>query len=986
MRKVISAILVVCFLMSCFSVVAFAETETASDVSASTVDVGAVEYVKYTDYEDYLSQHESAPLGTSEVVINASNLVSKTESVKLYDGKGDKYASDEHNFDKVIFTTGDDTVTFKFTAPEGMYNLFIEYYTEEGKDISMERELLINGKVPFDVAENLTFNRVWTDELVKDEDGNLTFTTDYYGNNIKPNQVERFEWCSSYFYDYLGYYTEPLKFYFKEGENTISLKSSKEPMTIGAIKLVPIRETQTYAEYLADCQSKGYADYSGEEVIIEAEFADSKSDKTLSPSVDVSSVSTSVKNGEMSAYKQQINMTGGTNWQYAQQSITWSVGDIEPGMYALNFKVRKNTSEGMISSRKLYINGVCPFEEGEAIGFTFSRNWKLVTIQDENEEQCLIYLEPGDTITLETTLGEMGQFINSAENALASINSIYRSVLMITGSDPDKNRDYQLDQLIPEVIEEMAVQSKVLTDIVDGIVSFTKKKGSDLASLETLARQLAEFSEDSDKIAKSLSYFKTNIGSFGTWLNTASNIPLAIDYISLSQPGSDIKKANKGFFADLGYEFNRFFSSFVVDYNAIGNMSEIDVNDKNTITVWMETGRDQFNILRNLINNRYTASTGNQVNLELVNAGALLPAIVSKIGPDVALDQAQNEPLNFALRNSVYAISNYKDTDPEYDDVISRFAAESLTPFWFDSNDDGTNELYAVPEKSSFMVLFYRKDVLSELGLSIPQTWTELISTITVLNKNNMEFAMPSTLAMYYSMLVQAGGTLFTDDDLGTNLKTDEATKSFKRWTNFFTNYDLPLTYDFQNRFRTGEMPLGIADYTLYNTLEVAAPEIRGLYGFAEIPGTERADGSIDKTNTMTTSCAVILKENINYDLSWEFLKWWTSADAQAEFGTQIECALGTSARYNTANIEAFESLPWSSSEISDLETSLYNAEGIPQIAGSYFIERHINNAFRKVKYQSKDPKDTLYDYSNTIDAEITKKRSEFGLPVREES
>ena len=45
-----------------------------------------------------------------------------------------------------------------------------------------------------------------------------------------------------------------------------------------------------------------------------------------------------------------------------------------------------------------------------------------------------------------------------------------------------------------------------------------------------------------------------------------------------------------------------------------------------------------------------------------------------------------------------------------------------------------------------------------------------------------------------------------------------------------------------------------------------------------------------------------------------------------------------------------------------------------------------VNNAFRKVKYQSKDPKDTLYDYSNTIDAEITKKRSEFGLPVREES
>ena len=67
------------------------------------------------------------------------------------------------------------------------------------------------------------------------------------------------------------------------------------------------------------------------------------------------------------------------------------------------------------------------------------------------------------------------------------------------------------------------------------------------------------------------------------------------------------------------------------------------------------------------------------------------------------------------------------------------------------------------------------------------------------------------------------------------------------------------------------------------------------------------------------------------------------------------------------------------------LNEQLSWGNAIPQIAGSYFIDRHINNAFRKVKYQEKDAKDTLYDYVNVINSEISKKREEFGLPLLEE-
>lgn len=50
-------------------------------------------------------------------------------------------------------------------------------------------------------------------------------------------------------------------------------------------------------------------------------------------------------------------------------------------------------------------------------------------------------------------------------------------------------------------------------------------------------------------------------------------------------------------------------------------------------------------------------------------------------------------------------------------------------------------------------------------------------------------------------------------------------------WTRFYTDYSFPLTYDFYNRFRTGEMPLGLAPYSMYNTLSALAPELDGLWG-----------------------------------------------------------------------------------------------------------------------------------------------------------
>ena len=961
------------------------QTSTAADTQSGGQDDNAVVYEPSRTYRDYLEELGNVASGTGTYVLEPSSITSRTDGVRILD-----------NYDgttgQSVYTGEEDTIEYTFEVDQpGLYNLQFLYHTEDGKSVSMERALYINGEVPFSNAETLTFTRIWKDDY---PNADKSFAKDAYGNDIRPTQVEELGWNEIYACDYLGYETAPLQFYFQQGTNTIRLESVKEPMTIKEIRVLPVQQLKSYEEVKAEYQQNGYTNYEGEELIVEAESAVRKSDQTLYPSADFSSPATSPTED----YKQLINMVGGSRWQYAQQAVTWEVEAPAAGLYSINIKARKNLYQGMLSCRKLYINGEVPFQEAEAISFTYDKDWVLVSPTTEDGEECLVYLNAGtNEITLEVTQGETGSYVQQAMNVLTELNDIYRSIIMITGVEPDKYRDYELDELMPEVIENMKVQADTLQSVVDGIVAQSGQKGSDLATAETLAQQLNDFYNDPDEISKRLALFKTNIGSLGTWLNTAGYAPLEIDYISFSQPDSDIQPANRNFFVNLWYSVNQFIGSFVIDYNAIGSMTT-QTDEDQTIEVWMSAGtvagnggqsagRDQFQTLRSMINDQYTKETGNEVELSLVNVGVLLSAVVAGIGPDVSLGVARTEPVNYAIRGAAVDLTQFED----FNEVSKRFSEQALVSSTY---DDGQHVgVYGLPETQTFQVLFYRKDVLAELGLSIPETWDDVINCITVLNKNSLEFGLPVSTTLdpnggiltFYSLLLQNGGTLYLDDQTGVNLYNENATVAFKEWTNFYTNYDLPLTYDFQNRFRTGEMPLGISGYTLYNTLSVAAPEINGLWDFTSVPGTVQEDGSIDHSNALDVTYTIILGDTDKKELSWEFLKWWSSADTQTQYGTELECILGPAARYNTANLEAFERLPWTTDEINSLEGQLENAYALPQIPGSYFLTRHINNAFYKVRYAGTDPKDTLTDYAKTIDAEITKKRQEFGLPTAED-
>ncbi len=918
--------------------------------------------VREDTYTHYLAEHENAARPDRSIEISLPDYV-QGEDVEAY--------SRFEGVDNALYTGEHSRVTWEVEIPAaGLYNIYMEYWTVESRGVAVERALYVNGEAPFEDAGNVTFTRLWTDG------GDAK--VDNQGNEIRPTQVEAHQWQSAFFRDNMGYTVKPYEFYLEKGKNTITLEAVNEPVVIGRLEISAVKERPSYEEYLA-AQTGAEASEEGRGFlsVIQGEDSTLRSESSLYAKYDRASPNTQ----PYSVTKTVLNFTGGDAWNSAGQWIEWNMEVPEDGFYHITIKGRQNYSRGNMSSRCLYIDGQIPFREMEEISFEYGNDWNCRMLSDEEGNPYRFYLTKGThTLRLEVTMGRLGTILERLEDSTYRLNQIYRRILVYTGASPDKYRDYNIKSMYPEVIEAMSLESRRLYQIVDDMVALTGQKEEHIASAQTLAQQLERFVDRPDKITVEFTNFKDNVTALGTAILNLSQSKLDIDYLVLNGTDVSPEKDTAGMFARIWHEIKSFAASYVVDYDAVGDVYD---GREEAVKVWVLTGRDQGTILKSMVDDTFTPQTGVKVNVEIVSPNALLNAVMAGKGPNVVLSVGADQPVNYALRNAAEDLTQF----PDYEEALAAYTPSSYTQFRL---EDG---LYALPETQSFNVMFYRRDILEELGLEIPQTWQELIEMLPTIQGNNMSVGIPiptasgntQDLSMYYTLLYQYGGDLYNEAGTATAVDEEEAVAAFADYTKYFTDYGIPQNYDFVSRFRSGEMPIGIITYTTYNTLVVSAPEIRGLWDFTLIPGVEKTDENggtyIDRSDFISGTATMMIRteeEAVRQD-AWEFMKWWASADAQVRFGREMEALLGSSARYATANRDAFVRLAWSANDIEILEEQWDQTVGIREVPGGYYTGRHLANAVRRVINDKSDPRETILDYSITIDGEITKKRAEFG-------
>ena len=966
-------------------------------VFPTTLRASAVTDLSADDYESIVSQYAVAADGIGFEQYRGmyeANYPQQTVTVDAadyvrYEAGGvtadpETYLDYEGMAGTSILTTEDSLVEFEVTVKEsGYYDVSLLYYPIAGKNSAIQRSFFLDGSLPYEELSLVEFDRIWTmDVETAGTDGTATrnWASDNQGNDLKPGMIEAPAWTESYLYDSEGYVNSQLSLYLTAGTHTITITGLREPMLLRKLTLSNEGSAASYEQVKSQWDAAGATDTSGQMIRIEAENASRSSSQMLYAQQDQSSPSVYPS----SAKELLNNSIGGYSWRSCGQWLEWEFEVEESGYYNIGMYVRQNFMKGIYVSRKITVDGEVLFEELSDYGFTYKSSWNFVELSDEEGDAYYFYLEEGKhTLRMEVVLGEFAEIIAQVQDCVTQLNAIYRSVIRITGVSPDVYRDYQIETSLPGLEAQLVAVKEELDDAIVKLRALIGK-GSDKESvLVTMSDQLDELIYDQERFTEVLSSYKINVRATASWITQVVEQPLQLDRIYIYSPDENVKIEKTGFFAGLWYEICRLFYSFIIDYNRIGNVS--DGEDTTAITLWIGTGRDQANIIKSLIDSTFTPESGISVNVQLVDMGTLLKATLAGEGPDVAIQVANttgaagsvlgtgnDTPVNYGIRSAVLDLSQFED----FEEVASRFSQSSMAQMQFNG------ATYGLPETETFMMMFYRKDILAELGLEVPQTWDDVKVAMTVLAQNQMEFGMTPSEQLFLTLLYQNGGSYYTEDGSASALDSDVAISTFRQYCAYYTDYKLDKETSVAERFRTGECPIILSDYTYYNTLQVSAPDIDGLWGIAMVPGTVKEDGTLDHTTASTGLCSLIMSATEEPDASWEFLKWWTSAETQTQYAYEMESLQGEAGRVPTANLEAFQNLAWSADDMEALLAQYEWVQGIPQVPGGYYTWRNISNAFYTVTTETDtaSPRELLMDKIVLINAELEYKWEEFGL------
>lgn len=953
-KKCVSMSVIILFLISCICI------KTPMLVKAEPTEENVIiqqESSATKKYSDYLDS--TATFAKNDVKIDAKNYVTNDAEVaeKILDG-----------INAVAWTNEEGSLTYNVDISEtGLYSLEVSYYALEGRESAIQIGVLVDGEYPFDEAKNIRLTRMFVD------DGEIR--SDGVGNEFAPEQKEIFGWQKKYLSNSDGDYKKEYLFLLTEGKHTLTVELHNEPVAFESFTFgAPSQELLSYENYANALDGKNYA---GKPIVIEGESAFLKSDNSLVAKSDNSDPSVNPCN----SFYNKINYIGG-NWKNVGDTLVWKVDVKESAWYKIGFHVRQNTVLNGLCYRSMQIDGKTLFAEMDTIPFGYDSGWYFTEIQTSNGEEALVYLDAGEhELSMTVTLGEMTDVSRELSEVVYNLGELYRDMVRITGEDPDDNRSYDLFNQIPELEDELKNNIAIIEKLATQIETLTGSKGgTSVATMRAMIEVMDQMIKYSYQAHQYVQNFYSNYSSIGALVFEMRSMPIDLDAIYLMEPSDNFSSLSSNFWEKLKHSVSRFLASFIVDYSSISGKKDANGEE---LQLWVNWGLDQSRVLNSLIDSSFTQETGINVSVKITNA-TVAQAILSGNGPDMVLNMSRSEPVNLAMRGALYDLTKFSD----YEDVEKRFMSGATIPFEFGEG------VYALPDTQSFYVLFYRTDIFEELDLYVPKTWDEFLAVSAVIQRNNMGVGIPYTqitqtsqintgsgaLSIFPTILNQYGGEMYNESHTEITFEDATTINAFNFWTKLYTDYSFPVTYDFYNRFRVGTMPMGIQLYTMYNTIDVLAPEIEGRWSMAEIPGMLTDDGEINNSQVGGSTGCVILNDSDNIDGAWEFLKWWTREDIQYRFTSNVESILGATARVATSNIQAMQKLSWSKQDLNTLNKAWGTVEEMAEIPGGYYVPRAIDQCFWNIIYRDKTTNDVLAEWKESVDEEIAEMRKAYQL------
>ena len=937
------------------SVPVHAQTQMDEQPAAVTTTQDAAQENRLTtNYSTVSKSYKEAVYTGDAIVYTLSEAVAKADRAFLTNDNYE-YVND------VLAVKAGDTVTLTIDVPvSGRYVMSFDYLSYDESILPVEMGMKIDGGYPFYEARSMKFETTWVSDGVD---------VDRYGNEIVSLPDKLIRWEHKEVMDASYRYSDPLPVELTAGVHKLELNIQEGTLLLGNISLEAPGDV---AEYAGSTKAEGNA-----LITIEAEDFYQRNDSSIHAIGEYGS-----SLSPLSATTTVLIIIDEDSFNEAGQTVSYQFHVDNAGYYYIGMNYRQSEKNDFPVFVDWKIDGEIPNSAFKSYQVEAANKFRTVTLTDDNDDKLSVYLEPGDhTISLTISADNLRYALEAVDEIMSGISDLSLEVTKVAGTNKDKYRDLKLTRYIPDVQDRLLGWVDELYSLAEQAQPYVNAKSPDKVAafsyLLIAANQLKSLAEKPNELVYRVDELSTSVNSINTqianFVDLINDNDLSIDRIYIYQDGARLPKG-QNIFRSIGTSLKRFGYSFMGQSYSASN------TDESHIQVWVNRPRTYVEIMQKMIDEKFTPETGIAVDLSIMtDAQKLILSNASGDTPDIATGINYSIPFDLAIRGSLVDLSKFDN----YKEVFGRYSEGLLVPSVV---GDG---LYSLPETMNFYVMFYRTDILSKLGLSVPNTMDELIAMLPDLQMRGLNVYYPTAAMLVMRnfhgttpIIYQMDGALYGNTALDILVDSEATVEGFTELTELFTLYDLPVDVpNFYQHFRNGDLPIGIADFNSYNLILNAAPEIANSWSIALVPGIEDEEtGEVKRYMSGGAESTVMFSSDDDREQkAWQFMEWWSRADIQAEFGQRLQILYGDEYIWPTANLEAFERLPYPTSDKDIILTQAQYILETPRLLGSYMMERELSNAFNDVVVNGDTVRSRIDEVAKTVLRETERKLEEFG-------
>lgn len=923
-------------------------------------------------YVDFMADNKDK-IGEGEYHVDVTDGIS-TEQFYEENSSNDNVPKDITDYTSPIKSLAyQDVASYKVNVSEkGLYNVYLDYISVGSSLSDFTASVKVNGEQAYKEMNTIALPVVWTDE--KD------FPLDSYGDEMAPMQSRIQEWRNIPLYNNTYVSTTPLSFYLEEGENTIELQNvSSGGLAVGEITIVAAENAViSYEEYAAD--NAGEKLVTGEDAMIKINAID-YTEKNSTQAIYSTNVNSSLTPFDIDNDKLNTLL-----WSDVGTEVTYEFEVKQSGKYKLGFHYQNGKDE-FVSFQTIKIDGQVPFEEMYNYKFEpVASGWKNIVLSDDAGKAYEFYFEKGThTISIKSENSPVMEAYRYALLIEQHVTDFQLEITKITGADVDTDRTWKMTKYIPEIEDYLNAYQTLITHIryllqdysTDGnagaILAYLDKAEvfieEDLKYPDEIALHTTDLTGAENSILQSLS-------SFTTALLKES---FALDMVYVYGEGS-LPKEDQSVVDAAWIGVKQLVNTFISDKYS----TAVDETDDDTVTIWVNKAVTYVDLIQKMADTEFTPKTGIKVKVTTMpDVNKLTLAVAANETPDIALGLQSYVPFDLASRGAVYDMTQFDD----FWNVAARFPSGSFVSYVYNEG------VYAIPETTDFNVIVYRKDIFDSLGVNVPGTWDELLDELPTLQRYGMNFYHNIGLAnvsykWFYQtapMILQNGGKLYSEDGTTTAIDEKEAIAGLQVLGDLFTKYSLPTSVgSFFNSFRYSTYPVGIIGMEDYTLIQNGAPELEGQWAIAPYLGTEREDGTIDRTFVANGTGGVIFGKNEGEPTqrqknAWEFLKWWTSTEVQTDYAYTLRSTYGKTYFWLTANLEALQNVPMEEADKQVVLEQIDYVTDVSRTPGQYLLERTVSNIWTTMVFDGTSAQVAVDEAVLDVNKEIKRKMKEFG-------